>query len=271
MPDVDERLVAPETRYEIEDGKVVYVSPSDPPHAIQHASLAAVLLAHGHADFKIAVDMLTRTSKISDMAPDASVFPAAPDPRTGGRQIEHLAFEVVSTETLAHAAKRAADFQRRGVRRVFAIDVSRRRVLEWSSDLEAWSMLESTATISDPCLEVGIPVQALADSTIADTSVARALRERRHPEFLAEREDGREDGRKQGREEGREKGREEGREEARLEGLKELILAVLSVRELTPNEDQRARILAETDVARLMRWRDMARSCSSIQTLLDAR
>ena len=47
--------------------------------------------------------MLTRTSEKGDMAPDASVHPAAPDPRTGGRQLEDLAFEVVSTERLSAA------------------------------------------------------------------------------------------------------------------------------------------------------------------------
>ena len=57
--------------------------------------------------YSAAVDMLTRTSAKNDLAPDASVFPAARDPETGGRRLEELAFEVVSTETLSHAAKKA--------------------------------------------------------------------------------------------------------------------------------------------------------------------
>src|SRR5438045_2885533 len=36
LPDIDERLVAPETRYEIWDGKLVYVPPADPPHGELH-------------------------------------------------------------------------------------------------------------------------------------------------------------------------------------------------------------------------------------------
>jgi hypothetical protein len=34
LPAVDERLVAPESRYEILDGRIVHVSPAHPPHGI---------------------------------------------------------------------------------------------------------------------------------------------------------------------------------------------------------------------------------------------
>jgi hypothetical protein len=63
--------------------------------------------------------------------------------------------------------------------------------------------------------------------------------------------------------------REEGREEGRAEGLKDLIPEVLSVRGLTPTENERAKIPAETDVARVTRWRERVRSCLSIRALLD--
>jgi hypothetical protein len=48
---------------------------------------------------------------------------------------EHLVFEVVSTESIGHAARKAAKLSARGVRRVFAIDVERSRALEWSAEL----------------------------------------------------------------------------------------------------------------------------------------
>ena len=35
-PAVDERLVMPETRFEILDGKVEYVPPADEPHGVRH-------------------------------------------------------------------------------------------------------------------------------------------------------------------------------------------------------------------------------------------
>src|SRR5262245_16479747 len=102
LPPVDERLVTPETPYEILDGVLVYVPPADPPHAMRQAKLAALVEAHAASDFVVAVEMLTRTSKTNDFAPDVSVFPAARDPVTGRRQLEHLAFEVASTESLGH-------------------------------------------------------------------------------------------------------------------------------------------------------------------------
>jgi hypothetical protein len=35
-----------------------------------------------------------------DVAPDASIFPREPDGQTGGRRLEELAFEVMSTQRL---------------------------------------------------------------------------------------------------------------------------------------------------------------------------
>src|SRR5688572_11110841 len=109
LPDIDDRLVAPESGYEIDDGKLVRVSPAEEPHATLHSKLAALLEAHVADDFLVAVDMLTRVTQTSDRAPDASVYPRARNPATGRRQLEHLAFEIASTESLADAAKKARD------------------------------------------------------------------------------------------------------------------------------------------------------------------
>lgn len=65
--------------------------------------------------------MLTRTSRQSDFAPDASVFPEERDPVTGGRKLEELAFEVASTQRLANATRKARGLAARGVRRVFCL------------------------------------------------------------------------------------------------------------------------------------------------------
>src|SRR5690349_9891464 len=77
LPAVDERLVVPDTGYEIDDGKLVHVPPAQEPHANRNSKLAALLEAHAAAEFDVAVDMLTRTSASSDRAPDASVYPLA--------------------------------------------------------------------------------------------------------------------------------------------------------------------------------------------------
>jgi Uma2 family endonuclease len=97
LPDIDTRLVEPESRFEMFDGELVVVPPADPPHATRHLQLAALIEAHTGPAFEAAADLLTRTSKIDDLAPDVSVYPEGPDPRTGRRQLEQLAFEIAST------------------------------------------------------------------------------------------------------------------------------------------------------------------------------
>jgi hypothetical protein len=188
--------------------------------------------------------MLTRTSRVDDVAPDVSVYPTARDPRTGGRQLEELAFEIVSTESLAHAGRKAQKLVSRGVRRVFAIDVEGMRALEWSEELGEWSILDRRGVIEDPALAVPVPVEALLDTTRADAAIARALRLRRHPEFLAERAEG------------------------RAEGLAVALLEVLSWRGREPTADERRRILEERDLERLGRWFAAARTCADVAGLL---
>lgn len=187
FPPIDERLVEPETPYEMDDGELVYVSPADPPHAMLQSKLAALLEAHVHGDFRVAVDMLTRTTATSDQAPDASVFPKAPDPVTGRRQLEHLAFEIVSTQSWASATRKGRRLADRGVRRVFAIDLDDERIYEWSRAGDAWTPLEPTSSIEDPALAVPLPLAPLLGAVDSDDAVANALRAKRNPAFLAER------------------------------------------------------------------------------------
>jgi hypothetical protein len=255
LPEVDERLVAPESRFEIEDGQVVYVPPADEPHGSTHAALAAVLMAHRGETYSVAVDMLTRTSRIDDIAPDASVYPSARN-AAGGRQLEELAFEIASTETLAHAGKRAAKLLGRGVRRVFAIDVERGRAFEWSGALGTWSMLDARSQIADRALAVPMPVGALVEAARSDDAVARALRAKRHPEFVAERQVGVAEGRALGIAEGH------------AEGLAKAVVLVLEARGLALTESERRAIAAERDAARLARWIAAAASCPDAATLL---
>jgi Uma2 family endonuclease len=181
LPAVDERLIAPNCGYEIDDGKLVPVPPADEPHAECHSRLAALLEAHVAAEFNVAIDMLTRTSWTSDLAPDASVYPRARDSRTGGRQLEHLAFEIVSTESLGHSGRKAASLVGRGVRRVFAIDLEHVRAFEWSRELESWRVLDRRTSIVDPALVVPLPVSALLQTAKADDTVAAALLAKRNP------------------------------------------------------------------------------------------
>lgn len=104
---VDERIVAPESRAEIIDGKLCFAPPAEEKHAVPHADLAYVLRAHVKPGFNVAVDMLTRSGLENDFAPDASVYEAERDAETGGRQLEQLAFEIVSEQALATQTTKA--------------------------------------------------------------------------------------------------------------------------------------------------------------------
>jgi len=244
LPAIDDRLVAPETRYEMHDGELVYVFPADPPHGEHHLQLAALIEAHTGVAYEAAADLLTRTSRVDDIAPDVSVYPDAPDPQTGGRQLEQLAFEIVSTQSLGDAADKAAKLTTRGVRRVFAIDVARARVLEWSTQRGAWQELDPASHIEDSALEVPLPVAAMVHAAKADDSVARALVARRNPVIEAVRA--------------------EDRAASKIEAL----VAILAARDIDPGA-ARERIVVERDPHRLDRWIARAATASTLAEVLD--
>jgi hypothetical protein len=251
LPALDDRLVAPETRFEMLEGRLVHVSPADPPHGTRHSKVSALLEAHTGLEFTVASDMLTRTAEGSDVAPDVSVFPSAPDPVTGKRQLEQLAFEVVSTQSLGNARIKAAQLTARGVRRVFAIEVERSRALEWSAALGTWSVLDPAGHIDDPALDVPLPIETLVTTARADDAVAHALLRKRNPvlvEKLAQRQ-------------------AEGRAEGKAEGKAEAVIMVLMARGILLDDVTRARLLGERDPHRLDRWIACATICTTIAEL----
>lgn len=257
LPAPDERLVMPDCGYEIVDGEVVAVSPAFEPHGRQHSKLSALLEAHCAEGYCVAVDMLTRAGPREDFAPDASVYPIARDPVTGGRQLEHLAFEIVVSESLGHAGKKAASLVRRGVRRVFAVDVERERVLEWSRATDGWEILGPDATIEDPTLVLPLATEELLSVGSADDAVARALVAKGNAAI------------RRAVEEGREEGREAGLAEGRAQGRVHAILGVLAARGLVPSADERSRILAMADDDVLARWLALAVGCARVAEILD--
>jgi len=257
LPAVDDRLAPPETRYEVDDGKLVYVPPADPPHATCQAKIAMLLGAHVGPDYLVATEMLTRTSKVDDIAPDASVYPRARDPVTGGRRLEELAFEVASTQSLASAARKMAKLASRGVRRCFTIDIEHTRVLEWSHALSGWIILDVNSHIDDPVLAVPLPMAALVGAAKLDYAVnpalAAALIARGEPVIAAERA----------------RARAEGEATGIAKGRAEALLDLLAQRGLRPLAGERARILDERDLERLRRWSSRALTCSLVAEIFD--
>jgi Uma2 family endonuclease len=252
LPPVDEPLLAPDVPYEVFDGVLVHVPAAHEPHANRHNKVGSLLESHAGAEFQVATDMLTRTSETSDFAPDVSVYPQAPDPHTGGRQLEELAFEVCASESLSHAAGKAQKFTERGVRRVFAIDVKRQRVLEWSCEQTRWQPLDRDSAIDDPALAAPLRVGALLEVAKIDDEMARALLIKGNEVLEAAMEDARAAGILHGKAEGK------------AEGIITLLVACGVPLDATARE----RILAEQDLARLDRWIVRAASCGSISELL---
>jgi hypothetical protein len=233
-------------------------------------------------------------SKTNDFAPDVSVYPKARDPRTGGRQLEHLAFEVVSTESLSHAGRKAAKLIARGVRRVFAINIERARALEWSQSLETWSVLDSSSHIEDATLALPLPISALLSAAEADGPMARALIAKKTPEieeaidkgrqegFTEGKQEGFTDGKQKGFTEGKQKGFTEGKQKGFTEGKQKgftegiahgralALVAILDARGIALDGADRARILDEQDLAVLDRWTVRAAVCTDAAQLFEA-
>jgi len=172
---VDDRLIAPESHAEMLDGRMYRTMGANQPHGTRHFEATGLFFGALAAGYAGAVDMLTRADEDSDAAPDLSVFPAVPDPKTGGRQLEEIAVEVLDTERMSHATDKVEKFAARGVRRLFAIRVAARKVYEWDHAHHDWTELAEDAVITDRCFRVPVPVKALVDRVLADDTVARAL------------------------------------------------------------------------------------------------
>ncbi len=169
-----------------------------------------------------------------EVRPDA----VARDPQTGGRQLEHLAFEVVSTETMGHAAIKAALLVERGVRRVFALDVEGQRVLEWSSKKGAWRHLKAGTNIDDVSLAVPLPVDALCVAVKADDAMASALLAKKNPVLVAALQGAETRGEARGEARGKSEGLREGEEKR----LREAIVDLCEVLDIEVNKTRQRQL-----------------------------
>ena len=268
LPDVDERLVMPETRFEVLEGKVEHVPPADESHGSRHSKMSALLEAYAASGYDVASDMLTRTSAKNDLAPDASVFPSARDPETGGRQLEELAFEILSSERVGHAAKKARALSDRGVRRVFAIDVKRKCALVWSATTNTWEILPLDGAIEDQALALPLPLRALVEAVSSDDAVAQALLVKKNAVITAALAAAGRKGKADGKAEGRRQGQAEGRRQGALKGAITTLLAVLAARGFELRKKHEKKIREAKDEAVLAAWIVRAVTCASVDELL---
>ncbi|MBI4820760.1 MAG: Uma2 family endonuclease [Deltaproteobacteria bacterium] len=247
---VSERLVMPNTRFEIIDGEVMYVNAAGPVHGSFHGKLSALLEACAAEGYDVACDMLTRTSAFSDFAPDASVFPEGIDPETEDRALEELAFEIMSSETAARAERKARGLTARGVRRVFAIDVVEKRVHEWSRGDDCWFAFASSEQIVDRALAAPLRIADLLDAARADDAMARALLLKRNPVLVEAIDVARANG--------------------LATGLARALVSILRSRGVKVNRAQMTRIQAERDPETFDRWIAKAFTCSGTEELFGA-
>ena len=255
LPAVDERRVVPETRWEMIEGKMYYCSPSSEPHGSQTLDLGGILRYSVTTAYRVAVDMLTRTGHDSDFAPDVSVFPAAPDPVTGGRQLEELAFEVVDRQAMTIPSRKAHLLCERGVRRVFCVKIRKlgRQLLEWDVAAGDWRPLPEDGMLEDRCLALPVRVRALISAAEGDDAVAQALLSRDNPVIqaaLASRQ-------------------EQGLEQGALQGQRDVLLRQLVRR--FPAEEARVRaVVASWDAAALARAADAILDAGTLEQVLSA-
>jgi hypothetical protein len=268
-PGINDRLAPPETRIEYLDGQKIVTMPADPEHATKHCEATAVIRAHVAEDCTAAVDMLTRTSRTSDFAPDVSIFPSAPDPRTKGRRLEEMAFEIASKQALAVPTDKARKLIARGVRRVFCVLVKQGRLLEWSRAIDGWATVPKTSSIHDACLVRPLPVAALLDAARADDEVGEALLVKRPPSIRRALSESEAAGEKKGRRKGRREGKVEGRREGELKTKVEAILKVLAKRGLEVSPELRASIEASRDPTELDRRFDRAFSVKTAAEVME--
>ncbi len=168
FPGLDDHLIVPEvTRDEIIGGRRVIATPAEEAEAIRHGNLGYVLLAHAAPGYCAPVGLLTRFAEESDFATAACVLKDGVDPETGSRHLEELAFEILTDQNELNVTEKAFWLHRRGVRRVFALELERRQVCEWEPDSRSWRLLDESS-IADRCLNRAIPVAALLNPAAAD-------------------------------------------------------------------------------------------------------
>ena len=248
FPLVDDHLVEPEvTRDEIINGRRVVAFPAEAPHGDKQVDLDTLLRIHVAPGFIASADLITRFAAQSDFASDSCVRRAGIDPATGGRYLEEIAFEVVSTQSEAKAVEKAKVMHQRGVRRIFGLWVKgRRRVCEWSAESGNWRLLDEGSQIEDPCLATPLPVKALLDAALVRRAVVQALESQGEPAI------------------------QELKAAAEAKGIAGSILDVLESRGIALNSAQREEILGCADVERSrrqLRRAAMATSAAEVTTV----
>lgn len=246
LPDLDDRLATPGAWEEVRDGVVFKLAPADYPHAKAHSRVAAVVDAVVGKEYETAIDLLTRTSLVSDFAPDVSIFPRARDAQQG-RQMTEVAIEIADSQTRTDARWKAEKLIERGCRRVFLLDVDQSVLCEYDRTTDNWRELAADTLIEDRAFAIPIVASNLLDTIMNDAMTLNALRAKNSTalaEILldeAQRAEAR--------------GEAQGKALGALEQARRALYRVLRKR-FNISEDPR--VAACTDVSVLEHWHDQA-------------
>ena len=246
---IDEHVMEEGCRLELIDGQQVVTPPAQEPHGRKHSELDYLLRAHVTGDFLVAVDMLTRAAQDQDFAPDVSVYPKQRDD-DGRQKLDELSFEIVGEQPMSIATRKASVLVERGVRRVFAVQVESKQLLEWDAQMSLWVALPGDSFVRDRCFVRPLPVSAILDAADADDAVFDALRAKGNPALMDFAQASFDRGIERGLAHGRTQGREEGREEGLVQGLRQAVRDLCEVLSV-PLTDERNATLEEADRATL--------------------
>jgi hypothetical protein len=183
-PYVDERLVEPETRDEMLDGRLIHAVAATPAHGDEHFEVDYLVRSSLAPGYTGSTDLLTRAGPDSDFATATCIRRSGIDPRTGSRYLEELAFGVVDAQSMAALVTRAQKLSARGVRRIFAVVIDKHEVREWSSAQRGFVPLPRDGSIEDPALVCPVPVRAFFDPVAADDALVDALEAEQPPRLM---------------------------------------------------------------------------------------
>ncbi len=257
LPDLDDRLATPGAWEEVRDGVVFKLAPADYPHAKAHSRVAAVVDAVVRKEYETAIDMLTRTSLVSDFAPDVSIFPRARDAQQH-RQMTEVAIEIADSQTRNDARWKAEKLIERGCRRVFLLDVDKSVLCEYDHTTDNWRELPPDALIEDRAFATPILASNLLDKIMNDALILNALRAKNSAalaEILLNEA-------QRGEARGEARGQAHGKVLGTLEQARRSLYRVLNKRF---NITEEPRIEACTDVSVLEQWLDQAISAAKLE------
>jgi hypothetical protein len=251
-PRLDDRLVTPEGREEVINGRRVYAAPANPEHGDPHLRIDAVIATNLKPGYVGSTDMLTRSALKQDFASDTSVRREGINPLTKERYLEELVIEVVNTQGDKSITDKAAAMTERGVRRVLGVFVREELVCEWRDG--GWVELPRDGLIEDVALAAPLPVRALLEKAAMGEAAVQGLIARKEPAML------------RALTQSEQRGEQRGELRARRASLR----AVASARGFTLTSAQEALVDGCDDAARLDAWLRRVATAASIEDAIGA-